>query len=800
MARSPAAIAAWLLGLALCAWQIAHTRFVADLSSFLPAAPTAEQRLLVDQLQEGAVSRLVLIGIEGADAPRRAEISRALAARLRADARFASVANGTQAAFDRDRELLLAHRYALSPAVTPGRFTAEGLRAAIGETLDLLASPAGLALKAIVPRDPTGETVAVVERLRPAQGPATSHGVWTSPDGSRAILLARTRASGSDTDGQARALEGVQQAFAQAAAADGGARLLVTGPGVFSVKARAMVEGDVKRLTLVGSLVIVALLLVVYRSPRALGLGLLPVASGAVAGVAAVSLGFGVVHGITLGFGTALIGEAVDYSIYLFVQAGEGAAAGDPGWVARFWPTIRLGVLTSVAGFSAMLFSGLPGLMQLGAYSITGLVVAAAVTRYVLPGLLPAGFRIRDVSPIGERIAGWVEGARRLRWGVAILAAAALGFLVSRHDTLWNQELTSLNPIPREDRDNDAQLRAALGASDARHVVAVRGETMDAALEAAERVGARLEPLVADGRLGGYDSPARMLPGAATQRARLASLPDEATLRTNLALALKGLPLRAERLEPFVKDVQAARSGGLLTREALAGTAMEQALDGLLFRSSAGGWTALIGLRPPAGGTTARADIGAVREAVAASGVRGALVMDVKAEVDRLYAGYFDRALAMSAVGLAVIVALLFGALRTPARVARVMAPIVAGVLVVAAMHAALGARLSLLHLVGLLLVVAVGSNYALFFDRIALGAALSAPRTLASLALANATAVIGFGVLGFSSVPVLQSIGSTVAAGTFLTLLFAAALAPAPGPAGAALRQAKGHARIPAP
>jgi hypothetical protein len=34
-------------------------------------------------------------------------------------------------------------------------------------------------------------------------------------------------------------------------------------------------------------------------------------------------------------------------------------------WVARFWPTIRLGMLTSVVGFATLLFSGFPGLAQL---------------------------------------------------------------------------------------------------------------------------------------------------------------------------------------------------------------------------------------------------------------------------------------------------------------------------------------------------------------------------------------------------------------------------------------------------
>ncbi|MGZ5042674.1 MAG: hypothetical protein ACXWBQ_18180, partial [Usitatibacter sp.] len=87
--------------------------------------------------------------------------------------------------------------------------------------------------------------------------------------------------------------------------------------------------------------------------------------------------------------------------------------------------------------------------------------------------------------------------------------------------------------------------------------------------------------------------------------------------------------------------------------------------------------------------------------------------------------------------------------------------------------HALTGTRMSLLHLVGLLLVVAVGSNYALFFDRMTQDRG-AAPRTLASLALANATTVASFGVLGFSSVPVLSAVGSTVALGAFLTLVFA--------------------------
>jgi predicted exporter len=84
------------------------------------------------------------------------------------------------------------------------------------------------------------------------------------------------------------------------------------------------------------------------------------------------------------------------------------------------------------------------------------------------------------------------------------------------------------------------------------------------------------------------------------------------------------------------------------------------------------------------------------------------------------------------------------------------------------------GHELSIFHLVGLVLVVAVGSNYALFFDREALSAQ-DRGRTLVSLLFAAVTTVIGFGLLAFSAVPVLNAIGSTVGLGAAMALVFSA-------------------------
>ncbi|HSD40031.1 MAG TPA: hypothetical protein VLC92_21205, partial [Rhodocyclaceae bacterium] len=99
------------------------------------------------------------------------------------------------------------------------------------------------------------------------------------------------------------------------------------------------------------------------------------------------------------------------------------------------------------------------------------------------------------------------------------------------------------------------------------------------------------------------------------------------------------------------------------------------------------------------------------------------------------------------------------------------------------------GHMLSILHLIGLLLTVALGSNYALFFDQSDDGATPAQQhRTLVSLALANIATVAGFGLLATSSVSVLSALGATVGPGALLSLLLAAVLVPRKQPARATI------------
>jgi len=754
------ALLAWIAIVAASAWWTArHTAFTADLTAFLPAASGRLERLLVDQLREGVASRTLLLAIEGGAPPELARFSRELARALAADRRFDYVTNGAAEFTLAARELGLKHRYLLSPTVSAERFSERSLARALRENLERLATLEGTAFKATLARDPTGELRSLAE-IAGQGAPASRHGVWFSGDGARALLLAQTAASGMDAVRQQEAVDAVMGVF-QRAGAGPEYRVLISGPGVFAARTRAAIEHDTRWLTGVAGALVLLILVLVYRSPGPVALSALPVLTGLLVGVAAVGALFGTVHGITLAFGATLIGEAVDYPSYVFTQRKPGESVLEV--LARVWPTLRLAVLTTVFGSLALLLSSLQGLSQLGVLSMVGVLAAGLVTRWVLPALAPGrGAPPPRALPFSLVRAGLAM--RRAAWIAWVLLAAALAFILARHDRIWDDDLGHLSPLPESARELHRQLSADLRAPDAGYLLIATAGSRDAVLEKSERLTLALQGWVGEGVLEGFDLAARYLPSAKTQALRRTALPEAQDLHRSLARALRGSPYRADAFAPFERDVATARRGPPLTIEDLRGTGLDLKVQSLLATRD-GEWHALIPLRGVRDPARLRSLAERLPEDARAS------FLDLKAESDRLIGGYRAQALALAGLGaLAIAVLLCFG-LRGVRKALRVMLPVYAALAMTVACLALLGIGLSLFHLVSLLLVLGIGLNYALFFNQAEPGTDSEQGTSLA-LSVCFLTTFAAFGCLATSSIPVLSAIGLTVTLGCALSLL----------------------------
>ena len=760
-----AAVIVWLLALAASTWLLAHAQIKTDLTAFLPPSASHNQQLLLDQLRSGVTSRIVLIAIEGAEPEARAAGSRAVAAALRRSPLFAGVRNGEPAEAEADYELLMLYRYLLSPAVQPERFEAHALRESMQAALQRLASPAGAMTRATLPRDPTGELGHILERIR-TEGPVSRAGVWSSPDGRRALLLAETVAGGFDAPRQQQALEAVRSAFA-ADAAHHDLRLTLSGPAVFAVETRAGIERDSWLLSTIAGALVLLLLLLVYRAPWIVLLCMLPAVSGLLAGSAAVSLAFGSVHAVTLAFGATLIGEAVDYPSYVFTHSAPGEKVLDA--LQRIWPTLRLAVLTTLIGGFTMAMSSFGGLSQLGLLLICGVLVAGLVTRWVIPALAAQRVVTTSGFQAPARAAAWATSAERLGRTFLVLGALAAAFLLLRAERIWDDDLASLSSIPEQAKALDRQLRSELGAPDVRQLVIVTGATRELALQRTEQAEAWLGDLMSRGLIAGYDSATRYLPSAATQAKRRAALPGPEPLRARLEQALSGLPFRAGLFEPFLRELDQNRTHGPVLPEQLQGSAIGLKLQSLLVQSD-GQWASLV----PLHGVS---DAQVLAQEAARPPVAHIALLDLKEESNALIAGYRMQSLTLTAAGMLAIAFVLTAGLRRLSEVARVLAPVLAALALTVALLQLLGHRLSVFHLIALLLVLGIGLNYALFFNRPEADPRVRS-RTLLSVLVCSLTTVIAFGTLAASSNPVLRAIGLTVALGAALSLVASAALA----------------------
>jgi len=751
---------ACLCALALAAWK--SLRIETDFGAFLPRSSTLEQRLLISQLREGVVSRLMLIALDGADEQKLAQASRDLTERLNGAPGFDYASNGSLERFLEQGEVLMRNRYALSPAVTPDRFTPPALRAALEEQLAQLASPMGMLARNVMARDPTGEFLAVLRELDSGGVPALRGGVWFSADGKRVFILAQTRAAGFDSQGQAQAMRTVRELATQAAP---GVNLSLTGPGVFAAEARRLIEHDARLLSLCSAGFILALMLFAYRSPLAVLLVALPVAFGLLAGMLLVQAVFGSVHALTVAFAATLLGEAVDYPNYLLLNAAPGEPLS--GAAQRIGRTLALAVLTTVASALALAMSGFQGLAQLGVLTMSGILVAGLATRWLLPWLL------REAPAVPRHRLPSLTAAPGLKWAsaavlVMLIGAAAWTVLAGRGP--WEEDLVALSPAPPGLRELDARLRADMGAAEAGVFVASAGASAEAALAEAERIRPLLERWKSDHWIRAYDSPASLLPARDTQLRRLAALPEPATLEAELRTALRGLPFRPDAFTPFVRDVATARGQTPVSRASYDGTPFGAKLRAQLIELD-GQWLALT----PLSGVTDTAQLAQAAERQGGSASR---LIDLKRISTRMVDGYRDDALRQTGLGALIILTLLAAGLRSPARVLRVTAPAAAGLAATAAVLMLAGVKLSVFHLVALLLVLGVGLNYALFFERPPHGAE-ERGRTRLSLAVCALSTIATFGFMSLSSAPVLHAIGATVALGALLCLGFSALWSP---------------------
>ena len=764
-------LTAWLLLLIGGILVLNRASITHDLTRFLPAGASKQQQLAIELARSGPASRMIMIALENAPAESLAATSRNMLGHLEQSGHFSHVSNGAQLNTGK-LDLVFRYRYLLDPKISTSSFSEPSLRTALQQRFSELTSALPLIDSRSLQADPTASFRSVISSWQADQQPQLHQGVWFTDDKQRALLIAITRETGFDPALQQQILESIHAAFTSANTADS-TRLQLSGAPVFANNARNTIRSNLTILSIAAATLVSVFLLFAYRSIYLLVIGGLPIVTGFIVGGAVTSLLFSNLHGITLVFGITLLGVAIDYPIHLFSHLAPGRSSQDA--IRQIWPTLKLGILTTCIGYLAFAQQDFSGLAQLGIFTTSGLLTAAAVTRWFLPALLAQ----HDLQRIRFNFASGIDSVIHLPVKLArLLIAAAIAvivLLVSISPPEWESDLAALSPITNTERELITDLRNALGAPDPSQLIVTHASDVNTALRHNEEVAERLNQAVALGLLSGFDSPSRYLPSTETQQHRQSSIPDIQHVQQQLDLAMQGLPFRQEAFTAFLQALSQSRELPPLSFDEAEATPIGLRIQAMMFESG-GEWNAITLLS----GIDSPADFQAwwSRQALP-----GSLLINLKDTSSGMLAEFRDNALVRLLLGILIIFAVLSFGLKSLQKALAVLLPVVLAACLTTALLGAIGERLSLFHLVALLLTAGIGIDYSLFFQRRRTQAATRTHITHALVICAISTTTV-FAILATSPIPVLHAVGLTVCIGVPLCFALALAAASSASPA----------------
>jgi predicted exporter len=584
-------------------------------------------------------------------------------------------------------------------------------------------------------------------------------GLLVARDRGRVWGLAVGELSGRAYDNalQLRLAEALRQAEHAVRERFPGVEILRAGTVFYADAARATAESEMDFIGSVSTVCIVLLLTLVFRSFAPLALGLLSVGFGVLAATVVSVFVFGELHLVTLVFGASLIGDAIDYPIqYFSARLGAGAAWDADSGLRRIAPGLTTALAVGLLGYGALMFLPFPALAQISVFSMTGLLATWLTVLLLLPFL--------TTSPDARGAQSIVEGFQRaldrlfsigkkkcLGITVALLAVALPGCFAVR----WNDDvhlLVSRSPALAE---QEARIRTLAGYSGGSQFFLVEGKTEEETLRNEEALSARLTELAKEGVIAGHQGVSSFVPSRARQ-ARNRGLWKEKVFadRENFRRILSDAGLYAIAADRLIEAFDASE-GKFLGVEAWLESPLSLPARDLWLGKTPEGFASIVALR----------DIRDIRrlEAFAADAkeLEGVVFVDKAGSVSRLFRLYRETGCVwlLCAVGL---IALLLCARYGLSQSLYLLAPALVSMALSASAFGYLGIPLSLFNVLGLMLVLCVGVNYAIFLRE----GGIKTAATLVGVLLSALTDLLAFGLLAFSSTPMLSGFGLTLLVG----------------------------------
>jgi len=751
--------------LALSAWQWrAGPPLQASMLALLPQGAGDELVQQAERRMQEPLNRELLILVGHAEREQAIVLVQRIARQWTATERFEQLQWSLQADLDALRQQVRASRLSLLPSADRQLLITQPesfIQQRAGQLFDTFASFSLLPIE----QDWLGLGGRAQQALSPHSKIQTDlgSGALLVEDQGLTWALLRARLQGDSFDLQTPPAIAAEVAKARALVNAEGGQLLAASGLLYAAAGQAQASREITWIGGAATLGILLLLLLSYRRARVL-VSLLPIGVALLAGCAACVLVFGQINALTLVLGASLIGVAADYPQH-YLSKSWSTLNGQANWhswnaLGATLPGLSLSLGTNLIGYLALAFTPFPALTQIAVFSAAGLIAAYLCAVCLLPAWL-TGLQLRP-APLLLRFSEYLLslrarliasiGSHKLLGLLLLFCAAGLLQLQTQNDL---RQWLGAEPQLLDEAQRIAELT---GQQPTSQFFLVRAADEQQLLQRQAALSQRLERAVADGQLRSYRA--------------LSQLVAPADSLQPLRQALQGLP---QHWQPLLAAgiPEAALHAELAQLLNSAQPRLEQALAGPLGEAWRPLWlghsdTGVAGLVSLQG----LSDTGVLHSAGA--GLDGVQLVDRLGELNGLFSATQLSATQLKLISCAAILLLLClpfglgGALRI------VCLPLLAALTALACLGW-LGQPLTLFSLFGLLLITAIGVDYAILMRESIGGPAVSLLGTL----LAALTSWLSFGLLLLSQTPVIANFGLAISLGLFFCFLLSPWVSP---------------------
>ncbi len=731
--------------------------FKTDLSAFIIAGNNNEEIILASEMQSGALSRRYLISISSknqSDVP--AGLVRSIQERLK---KIPGV-TGSWRPKQQDETLqtlqnLYSHHATSLYSRNPENdlkeiFSPLGLQRKAEFLKNALLSPQSAMIKRMAVHDP------LLLTLNGFQSVAEQYRKQADTNRKYQNLILETAMSGLNAVEQGRIQQAIHQQFKHINQSwKNQYQLEMTGVPVFAVATQTLIQADVTQISILSSVALMILFLLIFRSFSAFFQVFTLLAIVIVTAILITQYFFGYVHGMTVAIGSTLVGICIDYPIHAVVHAQASQPEQRTAVIARIWPSMLLGGVTTMVGYLALGFSGYPGFQQVAVYAGSGIIIALLLTRFILPDLInsdkPTG-RILEI-PLAS---GWITFCQQHRRGlIAILVLTLATSLYGLKSLQWLQDMQQLTPELDYLKQNDRRIRSRMLSIEPGRFILVTANTIEQALQKTEQVYQVLDRLKMRAALSEYFGLYPWLLSARQQRDNQQALKPYLTGQ-NLLLwrqALQQQGLSIKRLGHFDYSFKQP-----LTLEQVFDTPVKRLLDSRIFSTDTQTIIMIwIAEHQPATLQAAFADTGQVR------------YFSQRDLLNTMLADYTQKAKILLSSGLALIVLLLIIRYKSLWKACQTLFPALLAACYILGIWSITATAISFLHLVGFLLAVAICVDYGIFYQENRGG---NLHLTYQAMAASMLTSALAFACLAVAESSMLRILAGVVTLGVVLGFL----------------------------